>query len=315
MIDYYSPLLLPSNGLEYDPIVYLKELTIGSIFIHYDEFYVNMEIGKIISILNNHFKHKEIKNISDMYYGDVIYIWNYLCSRSFNINKIKKFFSCQKCEKTKTIEIALKEIDIKYLENEKIEKEFIIDNNFSIFYRRRKMSDNIHFTFYSLEESKTDFNYIYNYIKNQILYIKDNKKNQKIDKNNFLDLLNHIGIKKSLSLFKEIRKEDFGFESDYIAICDHCKNKNEVKLIDPIDISFFHKGLEITNEEYQNFIEALMTINSLKYMSFSELLQIPNSKFNLIIESVKKLQEQKYGKNGGGSGGGANFFDQMMDEM
>lgn len=313
MINYYSPLLLPSNGLEYEPIVYLKELTIGSIFIHYDEFYMNMEIGKITAILNNHFKHKEIKDISDMYYGDVIYIWNYLCSRSFNINKIKKPFLCQKCEKQKIISIDLKEIDIKYLEEKKIEKEFVIDNNISLFYRRRKMSDNIHFTFYSLNENKNDFDYIYNYLKNQILYIKDKQKNKVLEKEVFLDLLNHIGSKKSISLFKEVRKEDFGFESDYVAVCDHCQYKNEIKLIDPIDISFFHRGLEITTQEYQNFIEALMTINSLKYMSFSELLEIPNSKFTLIIESVKKLQEQKYGQNKGGNG--ANFFDQMMDEM
>lgn len=310
MIDYYSPILLPSNGLEYDQIIYLKELTVGSVFVHYDSFYVNTEIGKIISIINKHFKHEKINNISDMYYNDVIYVWNYLCSKSFNINEIKKPFICTKCGEQKTIKIELKDIDIKYLENKNIEMEYQISDNFSVFYRRRKMKDNIHFAFYTLEENKEDFEYVYNYSKNQILYIKDLKKNKIIDKENFKDLLNNVGLKKTLEFFKEIRKEDFGFESDYFVICDSCQARNEIKVIDPIDISFFHKGLEISTEEYQGFLENLMVINSLKYISFNELLEIPNSKLNLIVEGVKKLQDQKYGKNK------ASYFDQVLeDEM
>ena len=293
MINYYYPILLPSNGLEYDPIVYLKELTVGSIFIHYDSFYMNMEIGRIISILNKHFKHDKIKNIADMYYGDVIYIWNYLCSKSFDINSVKKSFLCGNCSKQKNISIDLKDIQVKYLENKNTEKEFIIDDKYAIFYRRRKMADNVHFAFYTLSEEKENIDYIYNYSKNQILYIKDLKKNKTIDKENFKDLLVNIGLKKSLLFFKDIRKEDYGFESDYFAICDSCQHKNEIKIIDPIDISFFHKGLEISNKDYQNFIETLMVLNSLKYISFNDLLDIPNSKLNVIIETAKKLQDQK----------------------
>ena len=167
MINYYSPILLPSNGLEYDPIVYLKELTIGSIFIHYDSFYMNMEIGKIISILNKHFKHSQIENIADMYYGDVIYIWNYLCSKSFEMNSIKKSFLCDNCNAHKNISIDLKDIQLKTLENKIIEKEFLIDDKFAIVYRRRKMVDNIHFAFYTLEDNKENLDYIYNYSKKE----------------------------------------------------------------------------------------------------------------------------------------------------
>lgn len=310
MINYYSPLLLPSNGLEYDPIVYLKEFSIGSIFVHYDEFYLNMEIGKIISIINNHFKHRDITNISDMYYGDVIYIWNYLCNRSFKMNEIKKKFGCEKCQQEKIITIDLKEIPIKYLESKDTAIELKIKDDFSIFYRRRKMIDNIHFTFYTLEENKQDFDYVYNYTKNQILYIKDNKKNKKLDNNLYRDFLDHIGLKKTLEIFKDIRNEDYGFNSNYIVICDKCKQKTEMKLIDPIDISFFHRGLEVSLNEYQTLMETLMTISSLKYMTFSELLEMPNSKFNLIIDAVKKLQDQKYGKENKGS-----YFDQVMEDM
>jgi len=309
MINYYSPLLLPSNGLEYDPIVYLKELTVGSIFIHYDEFYINMEIGKIISILNQHFKHRDVQNISDMYYGDVIYMWNYLNSRSFNVNEIKKPFLCEKCKKEKIISIHLKDIEIKYLKNKNVAIEHVVDDKYSIFYRRRKMSDNIHFTFYTLEDNKENFDYIYNYTLHQVIHIKDLKKNKIIDKTNFRDFLNHMGMKNTLLFFEAIRKEDFSFESDYIAICDKCEHKNEIKLIDPVDISFFHKGLEVNNQEYSNIIETLMTISSLKYMSFSEVLDVPNSKFNLIIEGIKKLQDQKYGKSKG------SYFDQVMEDM
>jgi hypothetical protein len=309
MINYYSPLLLPSNGLEYDPIIYLKELTVGSVFIHYDEFYMNMEIGKIISILNNHFKHKDIKNVADMYYGDVIYIWNYLCSKSFNIDSIKKQFVCSNCSNSKIIKIPLKDIEINYLENKKVELEFNVNENFSIFYRRRKMSDNIHFTFFTLEDKKETLDYVYNYSINQILYIKDIKKNKKIEKEEFKNFLSYFGLTKAYDFFKQIRTEDFGFYSDYLITCDNCQQKTEIKLIDPIEISFFHRGLEITNEEYQNFIELIMTINSLKYISFKELLEIPNSKLNLITESIKKLQEQKYSKNKG------SYFDQVMEDM
>lgn len=309
MINYYSPLLLPSNGLEYDPIIYIKELTIGSVFIHYDEFYANTEIGKIISILNRHFKHKDITNVADMYYNDVIYVWNFLCSRSFDINNIKKPFICNFCDNQKIINIELRELDIKYLENNNVEKEFKIDNNFAIYYRRRKMCDNVHFAFYTLETDKQDFDYIYNYAKHQILYIKDLKKNKTIEKNKLKDFLNYIGFKNVINFYREIRKEDFGFDSDYNVICDQCKKKNEVKIIDPVDISFFHKGLEISTEEYQSFIETLMSINSLKYISFNELLEIPNSKLSVIIDGVKKLQDQKYGKSKG------SYFDQVLEEM
>lgn len=309
MIDYYSPLLLPSNGLEYDPIIYIKELTIGSVFIHYDEFYISTEIGKIVSILNRHFKHKDINNIADMYYNDVIYVWNYLCSRSFDLNNIKKPFICNFCDNQKLIDVALRELDIRYLENKQIEKEFKIDNNFAIYYRRRKMSDNIHFAFYTLETDKQDFDHVYNYARHQILYIKDLKKNKIIEKDKLKDFLNYIGFKNVINFYKEIRKEDFGFDSDYNVICDKCKKKNEVKIVDPVDISFFHKGLEISNEDYQNFVETLMSINSLKYISFNELLEIPNSKLNVIIDGVKKLQDQKYGKSKG------SYFDQVLEEM
>jgi hypothetical protein len=311
MIDYYSPLLLPSSGIEYDEIVHIKELTVGSVMIHFDQFYMNTEIGKIIAILNNHFKHKEIKDISDMYYGDVIYIWNYLCSRSFNMNDIKKTFVCKKCENKKNVLVNLKDLDIIYLDKVKAKKEieFQIDNNFSIFYRRRKMLDNIHFSFFTLEENQESFDFLFNYVKNQILYIKDIKKNKIIEKNFLKDLLTEVGLKKALLFFNSIRVEDYGFKSDYIAICDTCKEKNEIKLIDPIDISFFHRGLELTNENYQDFLEMIMTINSLKYVPFKDLLETPNSKLNLIVESVKKLQEQKYSKNSG------SYFDQVMEDM
>jgi hypothetical protein len=309
MIGYYSPLLLPSNGLEYNSIVYLKELTIGSVFIHYDSFYVNMEIGKIISILNKHFKHKEISDVADMYYGDVIYMWNYLCSRSFNVHEAQKPFQCENCKKEKLIKIPLKNIPINYLKEKKIEIEYKVNNDFSIFYRRRKIIDSVHFTFYTLEDKKEDFDYIYNYTKEQILYIKDNKKNKIIEKDNFKDFLNHIGIKLTYDFFKKIRLEDFSFDSDYVAICDQCQTKNQIKLIDPIDISFFHKGLEIDISQYQNIMETLMTISSLKYMSVTELLETPNSKFNIIIDAVKKIQDEKYGKNKG------SYFDQVMEDM
>lgn len=309
MINYYSPLLLPSNGIEYDPIVYLRELTVGSLFIHYDEFYINMEIGKIISILNNHFKHKEIDNVADMYYGDVIYMWNYLCSRSLKMNDIRKNFTCLECQNSKIINIPLKDIDVIYLKNKKVEIEYKFNNNFSIFYRRRKMSDNIHFTFFTLEDNRETLEYVYNYIINQILYIKDLKNNKKIDKKELKDFLNTIGIVSAYEFFKKIRNEDFGFASDYIIICDKCQKKNEIKIVDPIDISFFHRGLEIDHHDYQNFVEVLMTINSLKYISFSELLEIPNSKLTLITESIKKLQDQKYSKTKG------SYFDQVMEDM
>ena len=309
MIDYYSPLLLPSNGIEYNPIIYIKELTVGSIFIHYDSFYVNMEIGKIISILNKHFKHKEISDVTDMYYGDIIYVWNYLVSRSFNVNEVQKPLICENCKKEKIVKVSLKDINVNYIENKKIEIEYKVNDHFSVFYRRRKMIDNVYFAFYTLNEKKEDFDYIYNYTKDQILYIKDNKKNKILEKENFKDFLNHIGTKSTFDFFKKIRVEDFSFDSDYITICDHCEHKNEIKLIDPIDISFFHKGMEINVSDYQNIMETLMTISSLKYMSLTELLEVPNSKFNLIIEGVKKLQDEKYGKNKG------SYFDQVMEDM
>jgi hypothetical protein len=309
MINYYSPLVLPSNGLEYDPIIYLRELTVGSIFIHYDSFYVNSEINRIIAILNNHFRHKEIKNVSDMYYNDIIYVWNYLCSHSFNINHVQKSFMCSNCQKVKNIKISLKDINVHYLQDAQIEKKIKI-KDFNVVYRRRKMADNVHFSFYTLSDNENNIEYIYNYTKHQILYIEDLKNKKKINKENYKDFLNFIGIKNLLNYFKEIRLEDFGFESDYFAICDFCQFKNEIKIIDPIDISFFHKGLQIDNQDYKTFVETLMTINSLKYINFNELLEIPNSKLTLIIEAAKKLNDQKYGKNKSTS-----YFDQIMEDM
>lgn len=309
MLDYYSPLLLPSNGLEYSPIIYLKELTVGSVMIHYDNFYVNSEINKIIAIINNHFKHKEISDISDMYYGDAIYVWNYLCNKSFDIKEIKKIFVCKKCEEKKTIKIHLKDIEIEYLNDKDIELEYKINDNFSILYRRRKMIDNIYFSFFSLEEEKESLDFVFNYAKNQIIGIKDIKKNKIFPKNKFKDFLKEIGIKKTLIFFEAIRQEDFSFKSDYIAICDSCGNKNEIKLIDPLDISFFNMNLEVNENNYEKYLEMGLTINSLKYMSLENFLNVPHSKADMVIETVRKLQEQKYNKNKG------SYFDQVMDDM
>ena len=86
MIEFYKPILLPSNGLSYDANLNITQIKMSYVFAMSSAFFTNSSTELVYSFLRR-FSDGNI-DIQQMYWADAYYVWLYLLSDAFNLMNI-----------------------------------------------------------------------------------------------------------------------------------------------------------------------------------------------------------------------------------
>ena len=121
-MNFYKPILLPSNGVPYNELIHLKEPTISLLLYSKSNFLAASENDLVLSILK---EYTSIKNPENFYYKDIQYIWFYFINLLNNNTQISVPHTCFNCNNSLTLKIDIAELDLKYASNE-------LRNNYNI---------------------------------------------------------------------------------------------------------------------------------------------------------------------------------------
>ena len=70
---FERPVLLPSNGIEYNKLVYLRQPTLELLFFNSNEFFNYSNLERTISFIK---KYSNIDDPTSLYSADFFYIWS-----------------------------------------------------------------------------------------------------------------------------------------------------------------------------------------------------------------------------------------------
>jgi len=100
----YSKILnLPSNGLSYDKFCFVSPLT-NSFFYAINDILITRNETEFIASILNHLIELEI-SVLDMYFFDLIFIWQYVYNTAFSISSIEKHHYCEYCRESNALSI------------------------------------------------------------------------------------------------------------------------------------------------------------------------------------------------------------------
>jgi hypothetical protein len=287
MINYYKPILLPSNGIPYDPIIHIREPNVSLLLAMRTNFLSNSENDIMFSIIK---KFSSIESPENLYYKDIQYVWFLFLSMLNNSNVINIPHVCLYCNNSITIEINTSELELKYADNDVFKNKIFESNNFIFEFRKRLFKDNIITGLNNIGNEEILSN-IVNFLKPQCIKIYYN--NQEYD-NDFLEsALLEIGINDSSEIFNQLKKEeDWGLKSCFDHTCKKCKQSSEVLVSDPFRSSLYFAG--ISNKKIE-LLDNLLSIASFKIVSLNELLELPISLFESTVNNLTKIIKKKYG--------------------
>lgn len=304
MYPFSKLLKLPSNGLSYKPFIKLKPLTNAFMYAAEDAtFQTNFTETKATLL-------EPYMDISpyEMYYSDLIFIWNYYMVTTFKKTEIIKPEFCRVCNTENEVLIPLDNLDIVYLDKAEEILKFECEYNekpMKVFYRRRKVLDNILSAFDNLElqdalnNIKNYISYFSNLLHHQIVEINyDNKNITEISKEIIYDIFNYSNAKDEfINLFyKNLLEEvDFGILNNIWYVCKHCSEKNKVKFTDVLIDSFILKNI---NTDFKKNIAYVDFIRE-GFIRFEELLNMPIQLNEPFFENcIEVLEKNKDGVSG-----------------
>ncbi len=286
-MNYEKIVYLPSNGIEYDPIVYTKPLGLEFNLVLNDEKFSSSSLDFILSVI----KKTIGKEPHDFYIHDIFYLWIYIYTDNMNTNKYSFNDLCRFCNKENSIELNLSELKINYLNpiSDKLNLVHNLNENSYIKFRRRKAKDCLFFGIKELESRQNDKNeLVLNYIYPQLTEIISEKKT--IEKENWLDFINNqMNTKQINDLFSSLRKNSFGLENEVIFKCKHCQKENLTNNAFD-DISYSVINFSKTNmKKFEDSLRELLYISRLPIMTFEEALNLPLSYNEYLANIIKEM--------------------------
>lgn len=300
-MNFYKPILLPSNGVPYDSLIHIKEPTISLLLYSRSNFLSNSESDLILSVLK---KFTSIEKPEELYYKDVQYIWFYFVNLLNNSNELNIPYTCYNCNNSLSLKVNMSELNLNYASKDNFKNRIIKYNDFTFEFRNRLFKDNI-ITGINNISNDNNVESIKNFLYPQC--IKIIHESNEYDNDAFGDALLEIGSDNSLLLFDEIRKEDWGLQSHFVYRCKKCNLVDNVFISDPYRSSLYYStDNDNKNEE---LLETLITISSFKMLSFNELLDLPLSLWEPTVNKINKIVKKKYGsKNSTG------YFEHLQEE-
>jgi hypothetical protein len=287
-MNFYKPILLPSNNVVYNSIIEVKELDVSFLVELKTNFLDLSENDLIYSIIK---RYTNIKDPAKIYYKDVQYIYFFFLSLLNNNDELKIPNICPNCNDKINIKISLSKFKTKYATKEDFtEKKFII-NDFTFYFRNRLFEDNIISGLINFENQEKDINGIINFLKPQCTKIVI--QNTEYDNSFLKDAFLEIRIENILNIFDELRSESWGINSFFTYQCKKCNYDNKVFISDPYRSSHYFTS----NDSFNNLelLELLVQLSSFKTLSYSELINLPLSIWEPTVKIINDTIKKKYG--------------------
>jgi hypothetical protein len=302
-MNFYKPLLLPSNNVPYDSIVSIKEPDVSFLLQLKTSFLDSSEIEMIYALIK---KYTDIVDPKKLYYKDAQYLFYYFFTIINSSDEIKIPSVCFKCDHDVDLLVNLSDFDTVFAKKEHFEIKKIKINGFEFYFRNRLFSDNIFTGMINLENKNNQLKNIINFIKPQcmkVIYNDEEFSGEYIE-----DALIEIGYQNSLNVFEELRSEPWGIDSYFFYNCSKCGEKNKTYLSDPFRSSFyFSKEKSGGNLE---LLHSLLEISSFKIISFDDMLNIPLSLWESTVSHVNKIIKKKYSTKDS-----VGYLDQFQEEL
>ena len=304
MYEFKKLLRLPSNGLSYNSIIELKPLTNSFLYFMEDPLFKNNFSENKAAGLKPYISMSPY----EMYYADLLFIWNYYMITTFKKTEMERVEICRNCKTENMISIPLDKLDVVYLENKQeiLSFDFVYNNKImTINYRRRKTIDNIETAFdnFELQDALNNINnYIAYFSKlffRQIVSIYYEKEITEINDRVLFDIFSYSDDKSDMiNLFYQnlIENTDFGIVDNIGYICKNCEHKNKIKFFDIISDSFFIKNITDTKTDNLAFLDFIKA----GFITLSEVMELPVSlNENFFSECVKVVERENnsVGKN------------------
>lgn len=293
---YYKKLLLPSNGLDYNPIISIRPLETSFVFAMNDIFYNSSQSELITAIIDPHLKFE--KNTEELYFSDAFFLWILLFYSATNSDKIEYILQCFNCFKENKISIDIQNLDIIYADNSINKTAIFKFKDYEILYEYRKLKHNIYTS--NLNANFNDkLNLIKHFLYPQILQI--NKNSKTYSKDHLDSLIRFEGVEFLSDFMKVLKNEPFGIQNNLNFKCHNCHKVNELTIIDSLNysmtLSMENNSLELTEKA----LESIFSLTDSKLLSTSEALKIPYSNLFLTQNKIAQIIKKKTGDK--------NYFD------
>lgn len=302
-MNFYKPLLLPSNNVPYDSVISVREPNVEFLLQLKTAFLDSSENELIFSLIK---RYTNIEEPKKLYYKDAQYLFYYFLTLINGDDEIKIPNVCYNCQDDVNLIVKLSDFKTNFAEKKDFELRLIKVNDFNIYFRNRLFCDNIITGMINLENKGDQLKTIINFIKPQcvkIIYEGNEYSGDFIE-----DVLIEIGYQNSLDIFEELRSESWGIDSHFNYPCKKCKKENKVYLSDPFRSSFyFIKEKKRNNLE---LLENLLSVASFKVITFNEMLNIPISLWESTIKHVNKIIKKKYSTKDS-----TEYLEQFQEEI
>lgn len=284
--NYFSkPLLLPSNGFEYEKICFIKPPTLEFILFNEDQFFQDSELEKQISFIR---KYTSADPLS-LYTFDFYYILASFHHYLHNGEPYKKGVQCLSCGAIHRLSVDLKTLpNIKILPSTASEVLNFEVKKLKIEYRRRKIVDNLEYSVKTLNDK--DFPTVESKLIeflipqiNKVIY----EEKEITAKDDITKLLIFQNKKVLLNIYDKFTEKDFGLDDRISYICPKCKFKNFSSLYDDLEMSLYYPS-QFNNNGAKVFFENLINANRFRFLGYSDFKDIPLHYFSLVTDVIKE---------------------------
>lgn len=293
---YERPLVLPSGGLEYDKVIYIRPPTLDYFALINDPFFGISTLERQVSFLKKHISIDPLK----LFTADFYYIYAHYFMEINADDAYQKRDICFHCGQLNEISTRLADIpNIVYLDiNLKSEHGLTVweargpeKGLLRVVFRQRKIIDNVSFGAleYANKENYSTFDKYFLYCAHQIeaCYFNDTEITLQGLKEAFL--YNGGSSKANVfNLYSEIKKRKFGMNDDFDYACSKCSEKNTINLWDDLDFSFY----SLQQDEISNlkvYYERILDPTRFSFSDNAFLTNIPISHFKHFAEATKEL--------------------------
>jgi hypothetical protein len=303
-MNFYKPILLPSNNIVYNSVIEIKEIDVAFLIQLRASFLNSSETELTYALIKQYTNIKEPKKL---FYKDIQYIYYLYLTMLNKTDELKVPNVCNNCNDKVNIKINLSKFQTKYATKEDFTDRSFSVKDFNFFFRNRLFKDNIISGIINFENEKSNINNVINFLKPQCTKIIYN--NTETYDNSYLeDAFLEIGLDNIIKIFDDLREESWGIDSSFFYECKKCGSNNKAFISDPYRSSFyfFEKDSSFDSE----LLELLVQLSSFKMLTYSELLSTPLSIWDILVKQMTDVIKKKYGgKNSSG------YLEQFQEEI
>lgn len=282
---FAKPLLLPSNGFEYEKICFIKPPTLEFILFNEDKFFQDSDLERQISFVR---KYTSINPLI-LYTFDFYYILANFYFYLHEGEEYKKPTVCLSCNAVRRLKIDLKKLPaINILASDAQRNLEFSVSDIKINYRRRKVVDNIEFSQKTMDEKKypTLESKVIAFLSPQINSITFKDK-EYTDQNAFAQILINAKKKTLNEIYSKFTEKDFGLDDRVMYKCPSCKFDNYTCLYEDIEMSTYYPS-EFTEKGAKDYFKNLINANRLRFIGYNDYKEIPLHYFPLINKVMEE---------------------------